>query len=318
MFYSKKIFWLWILTGLTITAWLLFVVSASEIGGSLNNGIDQWLSVSLPCSPVSVSNGSVNTTTCAITCNAGYDKSWTSCIVHQSNGGWGGGWAPVTPNCSLSNLVCIDGTYVKKNGVSCVWWELGNSCSVTTWSVSTGSLENTGSTIPPVGGDISWSPFSPELNNAYLYAYHLWITTMPTIEQANVTWTLIRSNMAKMIVNYAIKVLNKTPDTWAICSFNDIADQTVELQWYIKLSCQLGLMGINMQSFLPNQEVTRAEFGTTLSRLLYGNTYEWGTLYYTNHLLALQAAGIMNNITDPELMLEIRWYVMLMLMRADK
>jgi hypothetical protein len=64
--------------------------------------------------------------------------------------------------------------------------------------------------------------------------------------------------------------------------------------------------------------VTRAEFGTVLSRALYGTKYEWWTPYYINHLLALKAAGIMNNILDPEHMLELRGYVMLMLMRAEK
>ena len=53
---------------------------------------------------------------------------------------------------------------------------------------------------------------------------------------------LIRSHMAKMMVNYAIKVLGLKPDTTKTCSFGDVASQTDELQLYIKLSCQLGLM----------------------------------------------------------------------------
>ena len=132
MIHTKKIFWLWIVVGLTITAWLMFAVShADEVGGTISNGIDQGLSVSLPCNPASVSNGSVNSTTCAITCNAWYDNAWTSCTLHQSsnNGwGWGGwGWGSVTPTCSLSNLVCTAGTYVRINGVSCDWGQLGMS-----------------------------------------------------------------------------------------------------------------------------------------------------------------------------------------------
>ena len=161
-----------------------------------------------------------------------------------------------------------------------------------------------------------WSPFTTEINNAYLYAFTHGITTMPTILQANMTGNLIRSNMAKMIVNYAIHVSGKTPNTWAICSFDDIWNQSVELQTYIKLSCQLWLMWVWLTSFSPDGIVTRAEFGTVLSRLLYGSVNEWGTPYYIDHLSALKAAGIMNTIADPEHMMEIRWYVMLMLMRA--
>lgn len=320
MVHTKKIYWLWILAGLTITAWLMFVVSADEIGGTLSNGIDQWLSVSLPCTPASVSHGSVNTTTCAITCGAWYDKSGNSCIVHQS-GGWGGGWAPVIPACSLSHLVCTDGTYVKKSGVSCEWGSLGNACNVATWS-----LENTWSTTPPPvewGWTITGSPFSPELNDAYLYAYHLWITTIPTILKADLEWVLIRSHMAKMMVNYAIKVLNKQPDLTLSCNFNDIGNETVELQWYIKLACQLGLMwyasdGVTQNaSFYPERIVDRAQFGTVLSRLLRGTLYAGGEPFYSHHLEALKNNNIMTNIDNP-LASELRGRVMLMLMRADK
>jgi hypothetical protein len=36
--------------------------------------------------------------------------------------------------------------------------------------------------------------------------------------------------MAKMMVNYAINVLQRVPDTTKICQFSDIADQSAELQ----------------------------------------------------------------------------------------
>ena len=45
--------------------------------------------------------------------------------------------------------------------------------------------------------------------------------------------------MAKMIVTFTEQVLGKTPDTSMICLFNDIADQSEELQNYIIESCQL-------------------------------------------------------------------------------
>ena len=61
--------------------------------------------------------------------------------------------------------------------------------------------------------DISHAHFSAELNTAYLYAYNIGITTIPTIEKANMTGTLIRQHLAKMISNFAIKQLGKIPNT---------------------------------------------------------------------------------------------------------
>jgi hypothetical protein len=63
-----------------------------------------------------------------------------------------------------------------------------------------------------------------------------------------------------------------------ICNFTDIDNETTELKFYIKLACQLGLMGLDAQgniisTFSPNLSVTRAQFGTVLSRTLRGNQY---------------------------------------------
>ena len=166
--------------------------------------------------------------------------------------------------------------------------------------------------------DLEWSPFPTEINNAYLYAYNLGITSSPTILGADIEGQLIRSHMAKMMVNYAVKVMGRKPDTTKTCSFGDIANQTPEIQEYIKLACQLGLMWIDMTDFDPNGIVTRAQFGTILSRTLFGDKYNGATPYYEAHLAALQEAGIMTSIANAEIVNEIRWYVMLMLMRADK
>lgn len=165
---------------------------------------------------------------------------------------------------------------------------------------------------------LAWSPFTTEINNAYLYAYNLGIVSSPTILWADMEGKLIRSHMAKMIVNYAIKVMWLKPDTTKTCSFGDIGNQASDLQVYIKLSCQLGLMWIGMMSFDPEATITRAQFGTVLSRTLFGDTYNNGKNYYTDHLQALKNAGIMNDISNPALKKEIRWYVLLMMMRADK
>jgi len=124
--------------------------------------------------------------------------------------------------------------------------------------------------------------------------------------------------MAKMIVNYATEVLGLTPDTDMACDFTDTINESAELQGYITEACQLGLMGVGITAFNPNGIVTRAQFGTVLSRALYGDTYNVGTTpYYAEHLVALQNAGIMNNISNPNAP-EVRGYVMLMMQRADE
>ena len=294
----KKIFWLWFVATLIITGWLVFAFPSTDITTwSLSNGIDQWLTVALPCNPTSVNNGDVNATTCAITCHSNYTLNGATCTANQW-GGWGGGW---TPHDSCPNNIDLSPSLYD---------------GLCTGSITTGSTWGGGNWgWGTAGGSIVWSTYSTERNNAYLYAYSIGITTMWTIQLANLDGNLIRSHMAKMMVNYAIKVLDRTPDTWALCEFDDIANQSTEMKFYINLACQLGIMGQGITSFDPEGIVTRAQFGTVLSRTLYGTEYnnEWAE-YYLNHLQALADHGIITN-TDPTLV-ELRGYVMLMLMRA--
>jgi hypothetical protein len=96
--------------------------------------------------------------------------------------------------------------------------------------------------------------------------------------------------------------------------FDDIQTQNNELQSYILQACSLGIMWIDMQSFWPEEFVTRAQFATAFSRLLFGEQYNGYTPYYQWHLDALKAYNIIKN-TDPDLE-ELRWYIMLMFMRS--
>ena len=218
-------------------------------------------------------------------------------------GGWGGGWG-LTPTCTSAQLVCINGIRALATWSICQWGNLAHACTIGSWWTWT----------LPVGSIVG-STYSTELNNAYLWAYAHGITTMATIQKAKMWGILIRSHMAKMISNFAITLGGLTPDTNKTCTFDDIANQNAELKFYIKISCQLGLMGIDIDNFDPNGQVTRAQFGTILSRVIWGNTYEWGIKYYTNHLNALKLAGIMTQISNPT-MKELRGYVMLMMKRT--
>lgn len=158
--------------------------------------------------------------------------------------------------------------------------------------------------------------YDQELIWAYNYAYNIGITTMPTIDQANMNGKLLRSHMAKMMSKYAIEVLNLVPNTGKVCTFDDISWQTEEIKGFILQSCQLWLMWVGVTSFNPTWEVSRSQFGTVLSRAMYGEKNNGGEPYYVKHLTALQASGVMKDISKPN-NLEIRWYVMLMMQRAD-
>ena len=69
---------------------------------------------------------------------------------------------------------------------------------------------------------------------------------------------------------------------------------------------------------MPNKTVSRAEFATVLSRILWWNKYESSdeSVWYVNHLNALKESWIITN-TDHTL-IEYRWNVILMIYRSAK
>ena len=171
-------------------------------------------------------------------------------------------------------------------------------------------------TVVPAG--VSAATYSEELQEAYDWAYSKGVTTMSPIDNANMYGAITRAEMAKMLSVYAKEVLGKTPDTSKACTFSDIDSVKGDLHDFIIESCQLGIMGQGITAFRPYATITRAEFGTALSRVLYGDVNNGGTPFYAKHLDALKADGIMTQIDNPENRDEIRGYVMLMLMRSEK
>ena len=157
-----------------------------------------------------------------------------------------------------------------------------------------------------------------ELQGAYEWAHDKGVTTMSTFEAANMYGAITRAEMAKMLSVYAVESLGYKADSSKACTFSDIASVKGDLHDYIIESCQLGVMGQGITAFRPYDTISRAEFGTALSRVLWGNKYEGGNPYYANHLNALKSAGIMNQITNAESTKEVRGYVMLMLERSDE
>lgn len=186
--------------------------------------------------------------------------------------------------------------------------------------------------------DICWvsdSKYNTEMQTAYLYAYLHGMTTICPIDDANLYWYIRRDELAKMLVQYSLDVLDLEPQAWKswCMAYDDIDNSSAEMKYYMKTACELNIMWLQsdwktpLKSFYPQGLVTRAEFGTTLSRLIYGdaynleseseNTYPWA--WYGKHLAALKRDEIMTQIYgDRPQHLELRWYVMLMLMRHGK
>ncbi len=211
------------------------------------------------------------------------------------------------------------------------WWGWGwwvgwttDSPTTNTWTTNTWNTD-TWTTEPTVNDQqtTTWNPqevltngYTRELNDAYTFAFKNGITTMKSIDQANMNWSLNRIAMAKMLSQYAINILEKKPDTNNKCDFWDVSsDLDKQYNDWVTLACQLGIMWVNITNFRPNDEVTRAEFGTALSRMLFGLA-DWTDNYYSTHLAKLKKEKIISN-DDPTLK-ELRWYVMLMLMRSAK
>ena len=169
------------------------------------------------------------------------------------------------------------------------------------------------------------SIYSEELDNAYRFACENRITTKPTIQEAEMMKPILRKHLAKMISEFTLRKVGKPLDFSKRCEFNDMKGEDEEMQYYVITACQLWLMGMQpdgvhvMDQFYPNQYVTRAEFGTILSRMLWGTKYApfSGQAFYTRHLEALHKNNIVSNIYDQRpKYIELRGRVMLMLHRV--
>ncbi len=215
-------------------------------------------------------------------------------ISTSSNGGW---------STSLSKDICPSGD------LSSSYYD--KSCGATTpqnhWVSPTCSIVN--------------SPYSTEINDAYLRACNLWILTETTIQDSHLDELIQRKTLANMLSIFAIKVMWKTPNTAKQCLFADVWTENKVTKIAIKTACQLGLMwyhgnGITQKDiFIPNDVVHRAEFWTTLSRLLRGTWYANTTPFYSKHLAALKRQNIMTQISNPSVQEKKSW-ILLMIYRV--
>jgi hypothetical protein len=103
--------------------------------------------------------------------------------------------------------------------------------------------------------------YGEELESAYAYAYSVGATTQYPIENANIYGAITRAELAKVISNWANKVLGVEADTSSTPSFSDINSlKNSDLYAAVITATQMGLMGQGITAFRPYDTVTRAEF----------------------------------------------------------
>ncbi len=224
-------------------------------------------------------------------------------IKNKSMSSWGGwGYSLVKDNCADWDYSAsfYDGSCGKKTQPDKLIEEIDN-------------VDDS----PTIDGD---SKDNHELQSLYEWAYSHHITTLAPLDVANPNGVLFRGHLAKMIVNYATNVLGRELPAQipSSCRRKDgwNARENDEIKEYAIKACSLWLMGIDIDYFQPYKVVTRAQFGTILSRLLRQTEYAGGTPYYARHLEALKTNGIMTQIDDPEDRAELRQWVWLMLLRS--
>jgi hypothetical protein len=123
-----------------------------------------------------------------------------------------------------------------------------------------------------------------------------------------------------MMVQYMINVLHKKPILNKDISYPDVDGSLWDLEAYIKLAYQYQIMWIHwnwqpLEEFAPNRIVTRKEFATVFSRILFWDRFNIdGPEYWTNHIDALKEISVLKD-GNPALQ-EVRGRVMLMMYRS--
>lgn len=158
-----------------------------------------------------------------------------------------------------------------------------------------------------MGGETGTINPISELETAYQFAFRNDITTLSYVKSMPYG-QLLRKDLAKMISNFAINVLGRQPDESRreICiQYVDKSIASPETWTNIVKSCMLSVMGQKedgitpLQDFMSEKVVTRAEFGTVLSRALWGRDNDNNAdNRYIDHLQGLKDSGYMKYITD--------------------
>lgn len=194
------------------------------------------------CNPTSVLNWLVNSTTCAIICNSGYNLSWNTCVL-QSSGWWGGwwwGWVWYSvPTCVDNQLECklVSGIlkFQLKSWNSCTWWNLNKTCSISnnsnitnTWTLN---INDVLKVIDNIDDSSAWNidkSLFEWIKNIKSITDSKWITS---IEKTD--WNIVR--LSDISGSFAKEFIEKLVTVWIF-------------KWY------------DDGTFWPERSITRGEF----------------------------------------------------------
>ena len=245
----------------------------------------------------------------AVTGETTYTATFTCTSPKSSKSSWWGGGSSKVTNTDDTKATTWDTAKVDENNTDENNEEKAND-------------ENKDENNTPMTNAQAVEKFGQEQIDAYKWALENGITTMKTVEDARLDEPLTRAELAKMMVVYIQKVLNQDPVITEDVSYSDVSEELGDLYGYIKLAYQYQIMGINadgtpIELFNPYGIVSRWEYATVFSRVLFGNKFnkDWED-FYTKHLDALKAAGILTN-TIPTIQ-EMRGWVMLMMYRSSQ
>jgi len=144
-----------------------------------------------------------------------------------------------------------------------------------------------------------------DANILYKYAKEHELTSATSSTDFRLCDPITRIELAKIITQYAINIAMLTPDETRVCTYTDMASASIEERSFARMSCELGLMGLEYNGipahiFDPYAHVSRAMMSTIFSRLLFGNAYNGNAQnWYIDHMNALKKSGILKMIGDP-------------------
>ena len=142
--------------------------------------------------------------------------------------------------------------------------------------------------------------YTEEETTIYQWAKESGITTMNTIDEARISEQLTRAELAKIVSVFAKNVLWKEDVLEQSGNFLDVDESLWDLEVYVQQAYKLQIMWTWAEGetdyFYPNAYVTRAEFATVLSRLLFWDRFnQEGENWYAQHLYILKKSKLLDN-----------------------
>ena len=232
-------------------------------------------------------------------------SSWGGGSSRWGGGGWGGSSKTSTDNTPTT-------------------WDVNNDTdnnTVNDWDKEDLELNNNEGKELPVIEPREREKYGDEMVEAYLWAYKNGIVSVNGLDKLKPNDPLTRWELAKMMVKYVSLVLGKSRVRTDVPYYPDVTRARLgDIADFIRLAYQYQIMGIHanwkaLRRFNPNTLVSRGEFVTVFSRVLYWSVNNKDAVdYYANHMIALSKAWILKN-TNPTIK-ELRGWVMLMMYRS--